>query len=425
MSAFDNSTKINSTNQDANDKHRIMLFDVEVRGHHAGYIQHLLNYWCKQKYTNHLDIVVSPKFLQQHSDVVKIGSASNQQNINFVSITPEEEASLGDIGSFTGRFRRAFQEWHLILNYTRLLAPDQCLLMYLDTVLLRLALGVGLPCPFSCIYFRPVFHYSDFASYSPSWRERIWQQRDQLFLSRLLSSPSLQTLFCLDPFAVEYINELKGRSVAVHISDPVQIYSDLKLEPEGLKRSLNIDHGRQVFLLFGALTERKGINQLLEAIELLPQHLCQRLCLLLVGPLDTQDNELTKTRITSIAQAMLVQIICRHKFVTDQEIQPYFVIADVVLAPYQRHVGMSAILVRAAAAQKPVLSSSYGLMGEVTRRYELGLTVESRTPNEIASGLTIFLSQPSANFYNPIKMKQLAKENSAERFAKTIFQHLL
>ncbi|MGB0383296.1 MAG: hypothetical protein ACPGWR_00605 [Ardenticatenaceae bacterium] len=40
----------------------------------------------------------------------------------------------------------------------------------------------------------------------------------------------------------------------------------------------------------------------------------------------------------------LVQIILHKQFVTDQQIHPDFEQADVILAAYQPHVGMSAML---------------------------------------------------------------------------------
>ena len=74
---------------------------------------------------------------------------------------------------------------------------------------------------------------------------------------------------------------------------------------------------------------------------------------------------------------------------------------------------MSGILVRAAAAQKPVLSSGFGLMGEITRLYELGLTVDSSIPAQIAEGLCRFLQTNPINLCNPNKMNQFAQMNQA------------
>jgi glycosyltransferase involved in cell wall biosynthesis len=188
--------------------------------------------------------------------------------------------------------------------------------------------------------------------------------------------------------------------------------------------SLGILPDRTVFLLFGSLDGRKGIHQLLEALQLMPDALGQRLCLLLVGKIDPADKPQVDARMTALAQAQSVQIIVQDTFIPDAAIDAYFRRADVILAPYQRHVGMSAILVRAAGAQKPVLSSSYGLMGELTRRYRLGLAVDSTVPDEIAQGLMRFLSESPLTFCDHASMQQFAIQNSVETFTKTIFQHL-
>jgi glycosyltransferase involved in cell wall biosynthesis len=297
--------------------------------------------------------------------------------------------------------------------------------MLFDRIFSRLVMGVKPPCPISGIFFRPTLHYSKFANYAPSPIERIWQWREKFVISRILCSAYFKNLFCLDPLAVEYLEQFPKTTEVLHLPDPVQIYDSSESHLETLRENLDIDSGRKVFLLFGSLGKRKGIYQLLEAIRTLPPDLCQKLCLLLIGPIEPPEKEKFKSCITEISQSLPVQIVNRHEFIVDQNIQPYFQIADAIITPYQRHVGMSAILVRAAAAKKPVLSSDYGLMGEITRRYSLGLTVDSAVPNEIAKGLTHFLLESPASLCDRVKMMEFAAQNTAEKFANTIFQHLL
>ena len=407
---------------------KFMVFELDHRGHHPGYVQHLVKYWCEQKFSGHLDLLVSPTFMQQHTNIVDIALNSNQKNIEFIPISSKEEAALVEgpklADSFTGRIQRAFQELYLLRKYAISLGTTHCLIMYLDSILLRLALGAKFPCLFSSIYFRPIFHYRDFANYVPAGKEGVWQWRDKFCLPRLLNNPQLQTVFCLDPFAVEQLDKFQSKAQMVYLPDPVQIYNDSETQLEKLKNSLGIEPDRQVFLFFGVLTERKGIHQLLDAINLLPPNLAQKLCLLLIGPFELNAQEQIKKRVSEISQSLPIQIVNRHDFITDRAIQPYFQIADVILAPYQRHIGMSAILVRAAAAQKPVLSSDFGLMGEVSRRYGLGLVVDSTVPSEITKGLERFILESPIKLCDYEKMKQFADQNKAEKFAHTIFQHL-
>ncbi len=399
-------------------KGKLMLFDLAVRGHHPSYIQHLIKYWQKQNFNGHLDIVVSPRFFKEHSDVVELQNG----NVSFTAITSEEEAMLSSRKSKIKRNLRNFYEWKIFCNYAQSLNTTHALLMYFDTCGLPLALGAKSPCAFSGIYFRPTFHYNQFAGYQPSWKTRLQELREKFILSRIMKNPQLQTLLSLDPFAVEHLNKFNSQAEAVHLADPVEILSSNQNPSSTIKEDLGIESGRQIFFLFGAITARKGIYQLLEALKLLPDELCQKLCLLIVGESGIK-AELEKI-IGDISQTKPVQIISRYEFIPEEEMQAYCQMVDVILAPYQRHVGMSGILLLAAAAGKPVLSSNYGLMGEMVRRYNLGLAVDSTLPAEIASGLSRMLVAPKEELCDRTKQQYFAEENSAEKFAQTIFEHL-
>jgi len=121
---------------------------------------------------------------------------------------------------------------------------------------------------------------------------------------------------------------------------------------------------------------------------------------------------------------LAVKIILRNQFVAEEEVPLYFDIADVVLAPYQRHVGMSGILLWAAALGKPLLASDYGLMGELVRQRSLGITVDSTQASEIAQGVSAFLAGEPREMFDSQSAAQFARENSAERFARVVWGNL-
>lgn len=402
--------------------HRLLVFELGYNGHYPSYIQHLAQYWCEQDLPGHLDIVVSPEFVQHHADVVGFAANYTHSSVSFISITPGAAASLAPRKSPIYRAFRSFQEWHLLREYATVLGATHCLLLYFDSFQAAMVSRAKLPCPFSGIYFRPTFHYSTFAHYVPSLKERIQCWRERVTLPQILGHPQLQNLFCLDPFVVKHLERFSSNR-AVYLPDPVPIRHVPQQQLEQFKARLGINPGRQVFLLFGALYDRrKGLNQLLNAIDLLPPILCQQLCLLLVGQVG--DELQLQTQLGEISQYLPLQVIVQNDFVPESEVQWYFQLADFVLAPYQRHVGMSGILVRAAAAQKPILTSNYGLMGEITRHWQLGLAVDSTVPSEIARGLTRFLQESPAELGDSTKMQTFAQQNSTEQFASIIFQHL-
>jgi glycosyltransferase involved in cell wall biosynthesis len=412
---------------DRSNSHRLLLFDLSVHGHHPAYIQHLIHYWHQQLPGSldaaALDIVVSPQFFDYHADVVESIAQAGIENITFVAITPEAEAVLKSRKSGWSRMQRAFQEWQILCEYARQLKAAHCLLMYFDTYQLPLAIGEKPPCSVSGIYFKPTFHYANLCSASQGWKDRFRRWQEQRLLAQVLRQPALKTLFCLDPFVVEPIDRLcPGK--AVSLADPVQVAPVDPAQVAQLRQRLGIEPERKICLLFGTLNGRKGTYQLLDAIALLPPDVAKTLCVLLVGQANLQDQARTQAQANTISRESSVQLIVHHEFVPESDVQTYFQLADGVLAPYQKHAGMSGILIWAAVAQKPVLSSDYGLMGELVRRYRLGLTVDSTQPIEIAKGLTQICQSPEIIGDRDL-MATFAEQNSAEKFAHTLFQTLL
>ena len=402
---------------------KLLIFDLSVRGHHPNYIQHLIEYWQIHQISKTLNVIVSPEFFNEHYDVVKLAYSGRRKDIRFVPITTEEEHNLKPRKSQFKRVFRHFQEWDLFCKYAHQLQADHCLIMYFDTYQLPLAVAPKVPCPFSGIYFRPTFHYYQLDHYSPNWKDWMQAWREKIAISQILVHPKLERLFCLDSIAVPHLNQFPGGSKVVSLPDPVKLVQPSHTILNSCRDRLKIDPTRRVFLLFGALTNRKGIYQLLDAISILSVDLCQKLSVLLIGESNIADQ--LNSKIAEICKTQPVQIIQHYKFVPESEVSAYFELCHVVLAPYQRHVGMSGILLLAAAATKPVLCSNYGLMGEIVQRYELGLTVDSTQPKEIASGLNQFLkiSDPT-ELCNSETMAKFAKQNSAEEFARTIFENI-
>ena len=403
---------------------RLLIFELAYLGHYPSYIYSLARYWCHHKLPGHLDILVSPSFKKHHSDVMEIASAFGHKNLKFVVITEAEQATLTPRNSPLERARRSLQEWCLLQKYAKALHASHCILLYFDSFQTSVASGQKLSCPFSGIYFRPTFHYNTFPGHKPSPKERIQHWRERMILPRIMHHPKLANLFCLDPYAVPHINRFGGSGHVKYLPDPVEMTSIAEKAIAPFKQGLGIEPNRTVFLLFGALYDpRKGLTQVLDAIKRLPAQLSGQVCLLLVGTLG--DNALISDRINDLQSKSPAQIVLHNTFIPSEDIPLYFRSSDVILATYQCHVGMSGILVQAAAAQKPLLSSAYGLMGETTRNWQLGLTIDATSPKEIEVGMTHFLTETPEKVGDRTKMQAFAVQNSSDNFAHVIFQSVL
>jgi len=403
---------------------KLVLFDFDLGGHHGSYIQHLIEYWYKQNFPGSLEIVVRPEFFDLHTDPVELASHYQSSNLKFTAITQDEAHSIDQGQSSFDRFIRKFKRWQLFRKYATCLGATHALFLYFDSCELPLAFGAKAPCPFSGIYFRPTFHYREFPRYHPSQRERIQQIRERIILNRILKNPQLKTIFCLDPFAVKHLEQMSGSVKVTYLPDPVQLKNTPSIKPEQLRQRLEIQSNRKIFLLFGALDGRKGIDQLLEAVALLSNEVCTKICLVLAGGTHPNEQARIRDQIGKTCANKSVQIVEDYRFIPEAEVPAYFQLADVVLAPYQRHVGMSGILLLAAAAGKPVLSSNYGLMGELVRRYQLGIAIDSSSSEGIAKALSRSLNEAPETWGDRAQMKRFVEQNSVEQYTRTIFQHL-
>lgn len=402
-----------------------MLFDLALGGHHGAYLKQLVEHGCAQPSITRICVVVTPDFLTVHADVVKFFSQFNKSALKLITITQAEANQLiGKRGAW-GRFNRTLAEWLFFCRYAKQLGATQAVLMYLDTYEVPLTLRGKAPCSFSGIYFRPSFHYSEFKDQLPTWRSSLQARRNRFTLERLLAHPQLTHLFCLDPFATKRLAHAGHEQKAIYLPDPVDYCAAPSNLVGQLREQLNVWPNRRVFLLFGALDSRKGIYQLLEAIHHLDGATCQQMCLVLAGKTDPDEQVHIQMIVQQRLREKPIQIIEQYEFIPNRLSSAYFQLADIVLAPYQHHVGMSGILLTAAAAGKPVLSSCHGLMGQLTRIYELGLTVEAQFPEAIARGIVQCLNKPTQALCDPSRQKALVKQHDPEHFSQTIFQYIL
>ena len=94
--------------------------------------------------------------------------------------------------------------------------------------------------------------------------------------------------------------------------------------------------------------------------------------------------------------------------------------SDVVLAPYQRFVGSSGVLLWAALNGKPVLAQDYGLVGRLTREHRLGVSVDAGTPSAIAREITRMVSEGPARSFDRHAAERFATAQTPTRFASLV-----
>lgn len=395
---------------------KLLLFDLAITGHHSIFIKYVLQYWNSQN--RQLVLIVAPDFLIKYPSIVNINT---KENIEWQAVSSKEIQWYRS--SKRAILKHTWVEWRLLCRYAKKTKADDALIMYIDRFQLPLALRLPIPCNLSGIYFRPKFHYTNLPNYKLKKGDAFRFFREKHLWYSALRHQKLTKLFCLDSLAVDALRSLKGKTSIYALPEPFEMPKiNLDITKRINRKTLGIKDKGIVFLIFGALSYRKGIFQVLQALELLSTEKQKKSTLLLVGAVTVTETEKIYAAIERIKTNTEVQIILKDEFIPDTHLPAYFAITDVVLTLYQKHVGSSGILIWAAAFEKPILSSNYGLMGLLALEHQLGLTVDSANPTAIKAEIETLLEEGVTEAFNKKTAMAFAQSNCPQQFTKIITQ---
>ena len=271
--------------------------------------------------------------------------------------------------------------------------------------------------PWVGITMRANFHHAKVGVKAP--REPLVNAiKAQLFL-RAIRAPGLKTLLTIDPTLTEWFARTgragpqAGRSAAVqYLADP---FPDAKAtEPLAARQRLGLGSGKHV-LVYGAITERKGIQELVAALA--QRKGSEPLTLVVAG---AQDDE-TRAFLSS-AGAALPAAVFMDRFITAEEELDLFSACDVVWLGYKGHYGMSGVLVQAYRFGKPVVATADGLIGWFCRTGELGPVVEDLSVASINRAFDkVFEARPAGVLAGP----HLLERNTLGHFKQTLRQAII
>jgi glycosyltransferase involved in cell wall biosynthesis len=311
----------------------------------------------------------------------------------------------------------AFARWWIMRHYLKRTGADTGFFLMIDLQSLPLALGFGMAGRrIAGILFRPSVHYGEIGPYSPSDAERRRDRRKDVLYRRMLANPALDRVLSLDPFFPAYARSHYPHGGKVHaLPDPAHppVASASIAEPPPA--------GRVGFLLFGYLAERKGPLAVLDALALLPAAVARRVAVTFAGRVDPALRESLEQRRQALASTqpdLWLRIDDRR--LDSGELAALVDRSDVVLAPYQRFVGSSGVLLWAARAGRPVLAQEFGLIGRLTRDHHLGIAVDSGNPAKLAHEIGRMIEAGPATFFDRAAAARFVAAQTPERFASLV-----
>lgn len=313
----------------------------------------------------------------------------------------------------------AFARWWTMRRHLKQSGADSGLFLSLDLLALPLALGLGgRRSTLSGILFRPSVHYAGFDDHRARRGERLRDLRKDVFYRLMLRNPSLGRVLSLDPFFPAYAaRRYAGGGKVEHLPDPAH-----PVTVAAGNDNCRLPAGRVTFLLFGYLTERKGPLVVFDALERLPPAVAAKVAVVLAGRVDPALRDRlhgARQRLASRHPKLWLDVADRR--LAQAELEDLVHRSDVVLAPYQRFVGSSGVLLWAARAGRPVLAQQYGLVGRLTREHRLGLTVDSSDPAAVAAAITKMAQLGPSSFIDLASAQAFAATQTPQRFAAAVF----
>ncbi|HZL37962.1 MAG TPA: glycosyltransferase [Tepidisphaeraceae bacterium] len=187
------------------------------------------------------------------------------------------------------------------------------------------------------------------------------------------------TLFHLDPIVWQALPPRQRKLISLMpepmLAPPPQSTGDAR-------RALGLDPAGRYIGSAGVMDERKGADLLIRAFAAAQLDTDDRL--LLAGPQSPGVRQLLIGPHADLVRAGRIISFDRY---LGEEMLTAISAMDLVATPYPRHVGSATIVIRAAAAGRPVLGSDFGWVGYIVPRFGLGKSVDVTNIRLFASAL--------------------------------------
>lgn len=394
----------------------ILLFEPDQKGHAREWIEHLIRWLSESSRAGFLSVVTHPDLAGELS---QLAGRSGRSRIRIITMTPTEVARCNSQHLAVSGFAR----WLTMRRYLRDTRASHGLFLCIDHLSLPYGLGFASAGQLvSGILFRPSLHYEP--GRKRRWKDRVRDVRKDILYRGMCRNSAIRTIWTLDPdFPAYAIKHYRGGEKIRPLPDPI-----CKLPDKAVPAPEQIDDGpkRSTFLLFGVLTERKGIFNLLDALMRIEYRYASAMTVVLAGHVDPSIRDRLDREIKVLrGRRPELRLHLDNRHLPRDELAGYVANADIILAPYQRFVGSSGVMLWAADAGKPILTQSYGLLGRQVADYGLGLAVDTMNPSKLAAAMVSAMCTDPEHLTDSAGVNRFVASHSAQTFASRIMQDLL
>jgi glycosyltransferase involved in cell wall biosynthesis len=278
-----------------------------------------------------------------------------------------------------------------------------CYLGYLDGQLINLALGRyhSLNAKLVGVMDQPYLHYYKlYGRKRPACLTRGMQLKGLILNFCAVHRAATGRVLMGDPLGPEFYRRT-FRSDKYHFLPEPFSRTPPTIDP---RKTLGLPKDRRLLLFIGGTEKRKGICEMLSALDIVLRghaRLRTEIAFVLAGRVISETKNEIATSIAGLRSSFPdISISVHDRFLTDQEYVDFIAAADLICIPYINTIGTSGVLAHAASAARPVLSTDFGITGELVRRYRLGITCDPTESGALQKGILEALSLSRENTFD-------------------------
>lgn len=395
-----------------NDKKTIVIIEPQATGHYMNYARYVAREALRRGHN--VKLLTFPISLKQPSYLRladelrgKIETYSIEGEEVWWRFVCQSKGMLRQTGMFV-LFRLALR------NVLKKCSPDIIFLPFLDYCYIVAAIFGA---PFgryrwvgTVLY--PTFQDDAAGDAAPASGMERFKKR---VFSRLMRQRSVEAIFTINRPLFEYIRaQEEGKQTAqkfIYVADPVEVEGEG--DREAARKEIGVGAEDMLILVYGVLSERKGIDVLLTALE------TGQYNILLAGQ---QSEEVRKLLMTGRGRALREEgrIFIKDRYLNAEEEYRAFLAADIVWLGYRGFGGESGVLIQAGRMGLPVVACKEGIIGALTEKEELGISVDIDDKKAVADAIrTIEGNKTLAKRFGE-NGRVFAKDYTPEAFAGAI-----
>jgi hypothetical protein len=394
---------------------RLLIAALESSGHRARLVRWVMESEVMRKVEV---ILAGPRSLLEHKELVALRGQFVPQEvfIDEATVTLLAGSSLVDLVRrqtiFRSLYARAVRQAKLggAVDLVILPAADDALDAWA-------VLGTGFEATsWVGISMRPVFHLGSMRDVVAPARRDDWV-RSKLY-RKVLRDRSLHKLLTIDPTMMDFASSSFShgeRDRLAYLPDPSLEYD---LPARGASRAvLGIPGQAHLVLLYGSLTARKGVSQLIRAASA-PQ--CPTSIHILLAGLQNGEVKQFLQQMEAKALSVSGRLHVLEQYLDDRLERTMLSATDSMWLGYSKFYGMSGVLVLAVRHSLPCIFTREGVIGYLGRKFALGPEIDPDNIQTVVQALTSLTIKPQQYSQSLTEAKQSFAVHSIEYFRSVI-----